>query len=175
MTWRLYALLSGGAFVATYLVSGPRPPVPVHPPAHAATTSAPRANTDDSDIQALADRLQARVRAEMNYKAPTRNPFAFGVTRQRVEPRQVIAPNAAPPAFVPAPVRPSFSLSGIASDRVDGAILRTAIFSAPTGVSLVREGDIVGGTYRVVSIGEDSVTLESTSDGSSLRMSLSNR
>lgn len=70
------------------------------------------------------------------------------------------------------PVTPSVTLTGIAEDRVNGALQRTAIFSSATGVALVREGETVGGDYRVVSIDQGSVTLETVSDGSTLRLSL---
>ena len=157
--------------MATYLVSGPGTLTHVRPQAPAVTRPAPRGATD-VDIQDLADRLQSRVRGEVSYQAPTRNPFAFGVTRH-AERKQVIAPKPPETPVAPAPQAPSIGLSGIASDRVNGSVQRTAIFSSPTGVLLAREGETVGGSYRVVSIDENAVTLETTSDGTTLRLSLS--
>jgi len=174
MTWKLYALMSAGAFAATYLVSGPGALSHVRPQASVAMTAkraVPTANVE-SEIQELADRLESHVRADPNYRAPTRNPFAFGEP-PRAPTRQVIAPKvveAPPPA--PLPVAPSIKLTGVAEDRVNGVLQRTAIFSSPTGVALAREGETVGGSYRVVSIDQDTVTLETVSDGSTLRLSL---
>jgi hypothetical protein len=176
MTWKLYALVSAGAFVTTYLVSGPgaltqlthvRP----QSPAAAAVKTAPASNIEN-DIQQQADRLESHNRGEVTYHAPTRNPFAFG-ERPRPAVRQVIAPKVVEPPPPPIPVAPSVTLSGVAEDRVNGVLQRTAIFSSPTGVTLAREGETVGGSYRVVSIDPSFVTLEAVSDGSTLRLSLS--
>jgi len=175
MTWKLYALMSAGAFVATYLVSGPgaltqlthvRPQS--HPAAAANTASTVKV---ENDIQELADRLEAHVRGEVAFRAPTRNPFQF-VERPRPAARQVIAPKVIETLPPPVPLPPSVTLSGIAEDRVNGVLQRTAIFSASNGVTLAHEGDTVGGRYRVVSIDQDFVMLETVSDGSTLRLAL---
>ena len=50
---------------------------------------------------------------------------------------------------------------------------RTAILSSPSGVLLVREGDVVLGDYRVGRIESEAVELVKT-DGSTLRLTLSN-
>ena len=174
MTWKLYALVSAGAFVATYLVSGPGALTHVRPQVSTATAAKKATQTTnvESEIQELADRLESHVHADAAYRQPTRNPFAFGEP-PRVPTRQVIAPKVveAPPP-PPLPVAPPIKLTGVAEDRVNGVLQRTAIFSSPTGVSLAREGEIVGGNYRVVSIDRDVVTLEAVGDGSPLRLSL---
>jgi hypothetical protein len=176
MTWKLYALVSAGAFVATYLVSGPGALTQlthVRPQSPAAAAKAVPAGNVESNIQELADRLESHVRGEVAYRAPTRNPFEFGEPPRPAH-RQVIAPKVVetlPPP--PVPVAPSVTLSGIAEDRVNGVLQRTAIFSSSSGVALAREGEMVGGSYRVVSIDHDVVTLETVSDGSTLRLSLS--
>jgi len=158
--------------VATYLVSAPGTLIPAQPRARsAATTVSPRV-TSDIEIQRLAEHLATHGRSETSYQTPTRNPFAF-VEHRAAQPKQVIAPKPieAPPAFVPPPP-PSLNLTGIASDHVDGALRRTAIFSSPNGVVLAREGEMVGGTFRVVTIDEDAATLEQVSDGTKLRLAL---
>ena len=174
MTWKLYALASAGAFVATYLVSGPGALTHVRPQASVALTAkkaVPTANVE-TEIQELADRLESRVHVDATYRAPSRNPFAFGEP-PRVPTRQVIAPKVveAPPP-PPLPVAPPFKLTGVAEDRVNGVLQRTAVFSLPNGVVLAREGETVSGSYRIMSIDQDVVTLESISDGSALRLSL---
>jgi hypothetical protein len=49
------------------------------------------------------------------------------------------------------------------------------VLSAPAGVLIVREGESVGGLYKVVSIGEESVELEATADGARRTLRLSAR
>jgi hypothetical protein len=173
MTWKLYALVSAGAFVATYLVSSPTKDV-AHGSASVARAAAQKP-LPESDIEQLAERLHVRVRSEENYRTPGRDLFRF----QSRPPRpQVVAPAPAPvaaPALVPAPVLPPVSLSGIASDTADGSPKRSAILSVPAGVLIVREGDSVAGLYKVLSVGEDSVELEAIADGSHRTLRLSRR
>jgi len=176
MTWKLYALVSAGAFAATYLVSGPGALTQlthVRPQngAAVAAKSTPAA-TAESDIQQQADRLEAHVRAEVAYRAPTRNPFQFA-ERPRAAARQVIAPKVTETPPPPVPLPPPMTLSGIAEDHPNGVLQRTAIFSSSTGVALAREGDIVAGSYRVMSIEQDVVTLDNVNGGLPLRLSLS--
>jgi len=164
MSWKLYALVSGGAFLATYLMS-----VPTTAPGRLAPAepqgSAREAN-DGADIQELAARLQARVRAETSYREPGRDPFRFGA-RPRVERQSFSAPKVEAVETVPvAPPRaPAMMLSGIATDIVGGVTQRTAILSKVGAVLLVREGEAIEGGYRVLTIDDQSVTLEATSDG----------
>lgn len=173
MTWKLYAVVSAGAFVATYLVSSPAKDVAraSSPPRSAAQKPAP-----ESDIEQLAERLHVRLRTEENYRTPGRDLFRF---QSRPVTQPVVRPT--PPAFVPAPVAapapvlPTLSLSGVATDTVDGSPRRSAILSAPAGVLIVREGESVGGLYKVLSIGEESVELEAVADGSHRTLRLSGR
>ena len=55
----------------------------------------------------------------------------------------------------------------------NGVAQRTAILSSLQGVSLVKEGETLESGYRVVSITDDSVTLEA-SDGAQTTLHLSN-
>ena len=163
MTWKLYAVVSAGAFVATYLMSSP-PSDPAPAPSPVASSSA-RQSAAGSDIEQLADKLQRRPRTTVNYRTPGRDPFRF-------QPRPV-RPSVASPAPMPvaeppapAPVLPLFTLSGIATDMVGGEPQRSAVLSAPAGVLIVRQGESVAGLYKVVSIGDESVELEAMADGS---------
>jgi hypothetical protein len=54
----------------------------------------------------------------------------------------------------------------------DGVAERTAIVSSLRGVSLVKEGDTLDAGYRVLSITDDAVTLESTNDGTQTTLRL---
>ena len=174
MTWKLYAIVSAGAFVATYLVSSP-----VTDQARSTASAAPasaRQSEAGSDIEKLANRLEMRRPTDVSYRTPGRDPFRF---QSRPVPPPVAS--AAPPAFVaapaaaPAPVIPLLTLSGIATDMVDGQPKRSAVLSAPAGVLIVREGESVVGLYTVVSISDESVELEATADGSRRTLRLSGR
>lgn len=165
MTWKLYALVSGGAFLATYLVS-----VPTTAPGRAVPATSPRSarqTTAEADIQELAARLEARVRAEASYREPGRDPFQF-VARQAA--RQVNSPKTqaveAPVPVVSTPPVPVITLAGIATDRIDAVVQRTAVLSTPAGILIVREGEVVGGLYRVVKIDAETVELDAMADGS---------
>jgi hypothetical protein len=170
MTWKLYAVVSAGAFVATYLMSSPPNDLARSP--SSAAPSAARQSAVGSDIEELADRLQ-RQRTAVNYRSPGRDLFRF-------QPRPVRPPVVSPapiplaeaPAPAPAPVLPLLTLSGIATDMVDGEPRRSAILSAPTGVLIVREGESVAGLYKVMAIGDESVELEAAADGSHRTLSL---
>lgn len=172
MTWKLYGLLSGGAFVVTYLMSGQGASSPARPQAAGVTATAPKPRSNaEAEIQELADRLEAHARGDVNYTEPKRNPFAFVAAPRPVVAKQVIPPKVVELPPVPVPVTPTISLSGIASDHVNGVLQRTAIFSSATGMVMAHEGDTAAG-YRVVSIDENAATVES-GDGSTFKLSLS--
>jgi hypothetical protein len=163
MTWKLYAAVSAGAFVATYLMS--TPPATHERVAPATPQGTPRRTSDAAEIEQLAARL-ARVRAETNYRQPGRDLFRFGPAPSAASPvaaPTVVEPSAPPPVL---PVLPSVTLSGIAVDRLNEGVQRSAVLSTPAGVLIVREGESVAGLYRVVSIADDSVELELIGDGS---------
>src|SRR5689334_18530297 len=94
MNWKSTAAVSGVTLLATWLGS-----TPVSPPAATqadASAGAVRSQAG-SDIQDQAARLQTRVRTELEYHNPKRNPFRF-TERPAVIARQ---PVAAPPLAVP--------------------------------------------------------------------------
>ncbi len=124
------------------------------------------------DLGAQADRLKARLAEVAAYRQPARDACQFGQPPRRVE--ELPRPSAieAPPAVV-APVRPPYGLAGMATTTEDGVPQRTAILSSLQGVSLVKEGETLETGYRVMSITDDSVTLES-SDGIQTTLRLSN-
>jgi hypothetical protein len=125
------------------------------------------------DIQAEAARLQVRVRREMAYSEPQRNPFRFDLASAPVAP-EVSLEEPLPevgPISAPAP-RPFVTLAGIAADSLPQGGERTAVLSSQTGVMLVRQGDEVLGQYRVAAVGDDFVDLVSLIDGLTVRLSL---
>jgi hypothetical protein len=164
MSWKLYVVVSSaGAFVATYLMS-PTSEVVSRPSAPTAAQSA-RDRAAVTEIEALADSLRRQMNREATFHTPGRDPFHF--QSQVQQPPAFVPPPAAlpPPPPLPPPL-PMLNLSGIASDVVDGKSMRSAVVSLPAGVVIVREGESLAGLYKVVAIGEESIDLESTTDGS---------
>jgi hypothetical protein len=171
MTWKSYAAVSGATVLAGWLASAPPSNTPG---AVTAVSRQPRSRPSaaSSDIVREAERLQIRVRREVQYAQPRRNPFRFGeaaADADRGRPVPTPAP-AEPSVAVPAPP-PPVTLAGIAEDQQPQGIERTAILSSPAGVLLVHEGDPVAGEYRVGRIEEEAVELVK-SDGTTLRLTL---
>ena len=174
MTWKLYAIVSAGAFVATYLMSTPKTEVATTRASAPAPRSARQAAAE-TEIEALANSLHVDLKSNAVFRTPGRDPFRFEATAQKppafVPPPPAVVQNLPPPA----PLLPVLSLSGIATDVVDGQSQRSAVVSLPAGVLIVREGESVAGLYTVVAIGEDSIELESTGDQSRRTLRLPGR
>jgi hypothetical protein len=175
MTWKLYAVVSAGAFAATYLMSSPKTEQAVTTATAAAATQSARQRAAETEIEALANSLRVQVNSEAVFRTPGRDPFRFQTRVVQQAPASM-----PPPAFVaapaaPVPALPVLSLSGIATDVVDGTPMRSAVVSLPNGVVIVREGESVAGLYKVVAIGEDAIELESTGDQSRRTLRLSGR
>ena len=121
-----------------------------------------------------ASRLQARIRRETAYVRPQRNPFQFEAARPAAEAAAAIGEPALSAELSPAVANPapSVTLAGVAEDRLQSGVERTAILSSPTGVLLARVGDEVLGQYRVAAVEEGAVELLSLTDGSTIRLSL---
>jgi hypothetical protein len=172
MSWKSYAVVSGATVLAGWLASTP----PSNTPAATAPAARRPAARDvpASDIEREAERLQVRVQREVEYTQPQRNPFRFGAARPNVDRGGDLPAPAPPPVAVPVVAPPPpVTLSGIAEDQNGPQVERTAIFSSPAGVLLVREGDLVLGDYRVGRIESEAVELVK-SDGTTLRLTLSN-
>jgi hypothetical protein len=173
MTWKLYALTSGGgAVVVTYLATVM---APVDRTANVPTTVLQAVDRSGAvvDLGAQADRLKMRLAEVTAYRKPARDAFRFGEPPRRVE----VAPTtlaSAPSPVEPAPSRPPYGLSGMAITAENGVSQRTAILSSLQGVALVKEGDVLDAGYRVLTITDETVTLESTSDGAQTTLRLSN-
>ena len=175
MTWKLYAIVSAGAFAATYLVSSPKTEL-AQSKAVASQARTARQAAAETEIEALANSLHVERHSEAVYRTPGRDPFRFQYRVQKppafVSPPVTVVENVPAPA---APVLPVVNLTGIASDIVNGQPQRAAVISMPAGVLIVREGDSVAALYKVVAIGEDSIDLEATADGSRRTLRLSTR
>lgn len=125
------------------------------------------------DLGAQADRLKARLEEVTTYRQPARDAFQFGLPPRRVEETPKASAIEAPPV-VAAPARPPYGLAGMATTEENGVTVRTAILSSLQGVSLVKEGETLETGYRVTSISDEAVTLESTADGTQTTLRLSN-
>src|SRR3954471_14306675 len=116
MNWKSTAAFSSATLLATWLGWTPAP----SPAAITDAREGDRHPAGTLDIGAQADRLQIRVRKELDYRDPTRNPFRFGL--KRADPAPVAARPPAAEAIAPAGpvIQPlPFSLSGMAADAVD--------------------------------------------------------
>jgi hypothetical protein len=164
MASKLYTLTSGGAIVVTAL-GALLAPTGRHQTAPPATPEAVDRSGAAIDLGAQADRLKARLAEATAYRQPSR-----GASRRPVE---AAPPEAAgSPAAVIPPARPPYALAGMAMSIESGVTQRTAILSSLQGVSLVKEGDVLTTGYRVLSIADDAVTLESTNDGTQTTLRL---
>ena len=162
MSWKSTAFVSGAGLLATWLASYSPGGAPV------ATAPAPAVTHDAaSDIQREAERLESKVRAEIEFAAPSRNLFRFGASPVAPAPR-VAAPVDAP-IVVAEPPAVVVRLSGVAIDTVDGREERIAILNTATGLVFAKEGDEVAGAYRVQKITLDAVDLI-RGDGSILQL-----
>src|SRR5262245_56218402 len=117
MTWKLYAAVSAGAFVATYLVSVPPTATPERTAPARPQTSQRKTTDDSADIEELAARLSARMRAEVTYREPGRDPFRFAPRTPPPAVLPITEAIAPPPPVAFAPPPPLITLSGVASDR----------------------------------------------------------
>jgi hypothetical protein len=172
MTWKLYSLASGGLMLATAVAAVV---APIERNAQNSPTAVPQAIDrlgSTVDLGAQADHLKAKLAEVISYQRPARNAFQFRLTRPVVELPKPSASEAAP--VVVAPSRPPYGLAGMATTADNGVTVRTAILSSLQGVSLVREGDTLETGYRVLSISEDAVVLESPGDGTRTTLHLSN-
>jgi hypothetical protein len=173
MTWRLYALTSTGvvlgtavaAFVATIERSRQGPP--------AVVTQAADKSGALVDLGAQADRLKTRLAEVTTYTHPSRDAFRFAPPPRPAVAEPTPSLSQPPPAVI-APSRPPYGLAGMATSVEDGVTKRTAILSSLQGVLLVKEGDVLETGYRIMSISDDTVTLETTSDGTQTTLRLSN-
>jgi len=162
MNWRSTAAVSGATVLATWLGWSPG----YQPAGTPAVAPSPRPS-NAADIQAQADRLQVRVRKELEYRDPTRNPFRF---TPRPQPRQTPAAVDATVPLAPIIQPPPFTLSGMATETVDGAPQRTAILTTASDVLFVKEGDRVG-SFTITQVNDTGVDV-TAADGSVRRLIL---
>jgi hypothetical protein len=114
---------------------------------------APTANTL-ATITTDADALRDRLDTAPPYHAPTRDPFAYGATRQPR--RSTLVPTPARDATAAVPAPPSL-VAILVNDTPHGAA-RQAVFSLGDDVAIRSVGDAVG-RWHVEAIDVDRVTI----------------
>jgi hypothetical protein len=171
MDWKSTTLISGAGLLATWVFSMPNATAPAASPS--AVVQAPQATAATIDIQREAARLQVRLHPESLGSATARNPFRFA-SRPPREVTPVAAPDGAfAPVVISAPApQPQLSLDGVATEIVDGQEQRTAILHTDDGVVLAKEGDLVSGLYRVMTVSPATAELTDVNSGSVVRLSL---
>lgn len=164
MNWKSTAVVSGAGLLVTWLANQP---VGVTPATQSRTPQTVVAPAAGEDIQQQADRLRARVRQEVAFGAPSRDPFRFAPRPAAVIPAP---PAVAAEPVVPIVTAPPIRLSGVATDVVDGREERTAILSTPAGLVFAHEGEQIGGQFQVRAISEEAVVLIRLDDGSEVTL-----
>jgi hypothetical protein len=176
MTGKSYAAVSGAIALAAWLAAQAPSSAPTSVPPQV-TRSETAGTSGPSEIEREAARLGARVQREVEFRRPERNPFRFNGSRRSTDtapaaPVEPVTPSAGPDAAPAAPAPPPLVLSGIAENQVGERTERTAIFSSPAGVLLVREGETILGQYRVGRIDATTVELIRVEDGTTTRFLL---
>ena len=172
MMWRTTAVLSSATVVATWLAAGP-----TQTSEPSATSSAVRADAavredQPTEVAVEAERLRVRLPIPSSYAPSDRDPFSF----ERVQARDASPAVAIPAGNATAAVGDAdttalgMSLAGIAEDRTDAGVVRTAVVNLFGDVILVREGDSIGDGYRVIRIAADSVALRRERDAATVRL-----
>jgi hypothetical protein len=125
-----------------------------------------------SEVQSQAARLRTRLAAAPAPQSPLRNPFAF---RPKASVRRA-SPAIDRPSFgIPSVVMPDpvLELVGIAEQKVETGLKRTAMVAAPGDqLFMVSDGQELAGRYRVSAIGADAVELQDLVTGAIRRLAL---
>lgn len=176
MTARKAVFLGVGvALLASYFAAANMPSQEIEParerPARAAI--APEALA--VEVSSQASRLHTRLAQAPLPESNPRNPFSFGVAPRAPQPRTIRAAVAEePPVAAPtAPPPPALTLMGIAEETSPDGPRRTAVIGGEGDhLFIVREGDLLGGAYRVKKIGADAVELEDVTTKAFRRLAL---
>ena len=175
MTARHAALIGGACLLAAWLATAASL-------RHAADFNdaglQPFVYTDDIDpmvieVRAQSERLAERLRTAPAPLEPGRNPFVFAAVR--AEPAPLGAGLRALSGTELAPSRSpgsALDLIGIAEQEQSDGVVRTAILTAPEGLLVVREGEVVGETFRVDQIDAAAVVLTHVETGGALKLDL---
>jgi hypothetical protein len=147
-------LLAGFSFAGALgrqTSGGAEPPQPVQTTGTASLAA---------EVQAQTARLKTRLAQAPAQTEPVRNPFIFAPREPSRRPARGAALPAPAAEPVLPPAEPAIELVGVAENRTESGIVRTAIVSALSGdLFLVKEGETLAGRYRVKTVGADVVEL----------------
>ena len=138
------------------------------PPRDAAALELDQAAPVLTEVNAQVDRLRERLSTTPSFPPPSRDPFNFGRRPDRAPAPPVDTPAAIEPP-PPSPVLPD--IVAILSSKVDGADVRSAVFSSDGDVQLVTSGDTVG-PFVVRTISADRVVLVHRATGAAFSVKL---
>ena len=166
---RAAAWLGGSTLLAAWLAAAAAPSLAP------ASSSAPQAyQAPEPDRRALAlaveaDRINNRLGIVVAPHPVTRNPFLFASkTQSATRTPRLVEPIASPPV----PAAPSVTLLGVAEETKGPNMVRTAILSMGGELLFAKEGELMGGRYRIATIGADAVELEDTTESRTVRIVL---
>jgi len=126
-----------------------------------------------AEVQAQTQRLRSRLAQAPRPVEPVRNPFSFA---PRESERRSSRTAAALPPVAEAPLlpaEPAIELVGVAENKTEQGLVRTAIVSALSGdLFLVKEGETLAGRYKVKAVGVDAIELTDILSGDTRRLAL---
>ena len=171
---RAAAYLGGTTLLVAWLASAagvPRHQAGIRP--ERPSPEVVRLDTLASDVQSQAARLRTRLAAAPAPQAPLRNPFTFAAREAPVHrPGASVQPSSLDQA---APAAPDLvlELAGVAEQKTDAGLKRTAMVTAPGDqLFMVTEGQELAGRYRVSAVGADAVELKDLVTGVTRRLAL---
>jgi len=158
------ALLLGGVLLlASWVVAGDPPG------ASPAASSAPRPDQVAQlvdDVNKQVELLRQRLEFERRFTPPNRNPFTFDAF---IPPPVVAAPPVEPVVAPEPPAMPQ--LVAILTDKIEGGVVRRAVFSVNGAVQILKVGDAVD-RFEVARIDADGVDLKGRDTPAPVRISI---
>ena len=162
-------LFASAVLVSTYVLAPaaapPRPPVVSAAELTAIAQAKPVVDAVDEQV----DRLRDRLNSPPAYPAPTRDPFRYGARAEPSRPKPS-APALAEHATVVPPPPTLPKLVAIATNVVEGTLVRTAVLSLGDDIQIVKPGDAYA-NFSVHSVGIDVVEI-TDANGKTFKISL---
>jgi hypothetical protein len=168
----------GVALLASYFAAANMPSQDLEPARERPARATVAPGVLAVEVSSQAARLQARMAQAPLPESNPRNPFSFGVAPRAPQPRTVRAAVASvgdeqPVAAPAAPPPPVLTLMGIAEEATPEGARRTAVIGGEGDhLFMVREGDLLGGAYKVKKISADAVELEDVTTKAFRRLAL---
>ena len=177
MTLRKATLyVGGGSLLVAWFSSAASVSLSPGPRRVAERQTAVAAPTDGvaANVQAQSRRLKQRLSAAPLPQQPVRNPFAFRPAPLVVEASTPVSGVTPEPAVVPLPpAEPRLELIGVAEQRVDQVLVRTAMIATESNELIMAVvGASVLDRYTVAAIAAEGVDLTDTTTGQVRRLVL---